>query len=83
MLPKAQAAPGAAHCGKLLDVRAGRLLDNQLILWDKDGLITSTGAANSAPSGIVPIDLLGSTCLPGLIDVHTHVTSDPQNSGYK
>jgi imidazolonepropionase-like amidohydrolase len=83
MLPKAQAAPGAVLCGKLLDVRAGRLLNNQLILWDKDGLITSTGAANSALSGVVPIDLSGSTCLPGLIDVHTHVTSDPQNSGYK
>jgi imidazolonepropionase-like amidohydrolase len=83
MLPKAQAAAGAVLCGKLLDVRTGRLLNNQLILWDKDGLITSTGAANSATSGVVPIDLSGSTCLPGLIDVHTHVTSDPQNSGYK
>src|SRR5512133_3663922 len=83
MCAQAQAAPGAVRCGKLLDVRTGRLLDNQLILWDKDGLITSTGAANSAPSGIVPIDLLDSTCLPGLIDVHTHITFDPQDSGYK
>lgn len=83
MLPKAQAAPGAVLCGKLLDVRAGRLLDNQLILWDKDGIITSMGSMAAAPTGVVPIDLSGSTCLPGLIDVHTHVTSDPQNSGYK
>ena len=80
---QAQAAPGAVRCGKLLDVRAGHLLENQLILWDKDRLITSTGAANSAPSGVVPIDLLDSTCLPGLIDVHTHITFDPQDSGYK
>src|SRR5690242_17676916 len=83
MCAQAQAAPGAVLCGKLLDVRTGRLLNNQLILWDKNGLITSTGAVNSATSGVVPIDLSGSTCLPGLIDVHTHVTSDPQNSGYK
>ena len=83
MVAKAQAAPGAVRCGKLLDVRTGRLLDNQLILWDKDGIITFAGPANSAPSGIVSVDLSGSTCLPGLIDVHTHVTSDPQNSGYK
>jgi len=83
MLAKAQAAPGAVRCGKLLDVRTGRLLDNQLILWDKDGVITFAGPTNSAPSGIVPVDLSGLTCLPGLIDVHTHVTSDPQNSGYK
>jgi imidazolonepropionase-like amidohydrolase len=83
MLPKAQAAAGAVRCSKFLDVRTGRLLDNQLILWDKDGVITSIGPADSTPSGIVPIDLLDSTCLPGLIDVHTHITFDPQDSGYK
>lgn len=83
MPPEAQAAAGAVRCGKLLDVRTGRLLDNQLILWDKDGFITSTGPADSTPSGVVPIDLPDSTCLPGLIDVHTHITFDPQNSGYR
>jgi imidazolonepropionase-like amidohydrolase len=82
MCAQAQAGQGAVRCGKLLDVRTGRLLDNQLILWDNDGLITST-AANSVPPGIIPIDLLDSTCLPGLIDVHTHITFDPQDSGYK
>jgi imidazolonepropionase-like amidohydrolase len=83
MLPKAQATAGAVRCGKFLDVRTGRLLGNQLILWDEDGVITSIGPADSTPSDIVPIDLLDSTCLPGLIDVHTHITFDPQDSGYK
>ena len=77
------AAPGAVRCGKLLDVRTGHLLDNQLIVFDKDGIITSVGPATSVPQGITPVDLSNSTCLPGLIDVHTHITGDPQNSGYR
>ena len=83
MISEIQAAPQAIHCGNLLDVRAGRLIEDQVITWDKDGVIIFVGPANSAPKGITPIDLSGLTCLPGLIDVHTHVTSDPQNSGYK
>jgi len=77
-----QAAPGGAvRCGKLVDVRAGRLLENQLISFDADGTITSVAPAGSSlPSGT--IDLAKATCLPGLIDVHTHITGDPSHSGY-
>lgn len=83
LISEVQAAPQAIHCGNLLDVRAGRLIEDQVITWDKDGVIIFVGPANSAPKGITRIDLSDLTCLPGLIDVHTHVTSDPQNSGYK
>src|SRR5256885_2027886 len=77
-----QAAPGGGvRCGRLVDVRTGRLLENQLISFDADGTITSVAPAGSSlPSGT--IDLAKAICLPGLIDVHTHITGDPSHSGY-
>lgn len=78
------AAPGAVRCGKLLDVRSGKLLSDQLVVFDETGTITSVGPAGSATvsGGVTPVSLSNSTCLPGLIDVHTHITVDPTDSGY-
>ncbi|HEY2121919.1 MAG TPA: amidohydrolase family protein [Candidatus Acidoferrum sp.] len=84
-VPSLLAAPGAVRCGKLLDVRSGHLLSDQTVIFDETGTITSVTASASAKlsQGITPIDLSGATCLPGLIDVHTHLTSDPSYSGYE
>jgi imidazolonepropionase-like amidohydrolase len=78
------AAPGAVRCGKLLDVRSGKMLTDQVVVFDDGGTITSVSPFSSAkiPSGVVAIDLSNATCLPGLIDVHTHLTGDPTNNGY-
>jgi imidazolonepropionase-like amidohydrolase len=76
----ASAAPGSIRCGKLLDVRAGQLLSDQVVTFDADGVITSVAPASGSSAGA--IDLSRATCLPGLIDVHTHITADPQHSGY-
>jgi len=85
LLPSiAGAAPGAVHCAHLLDVRSGEIRDDQTIVFGADGTISSVGPARSAtlPPSVTPIEIAG-TCLPGLIDVHTHLTGDPQNSGYQ
>jgi imidazolonepropionase-like amidohydrolase len=83
--PLASAAPGAVRCGQLLDVRTGRLLKDQVIVYDAEGIITAVGPAGSPLSagGATTVDLPSATCLPGLIDVHTHLTSDPSHSGYQ
>jgi imidazolonepropionase-like amidohydrolase len=78
----ASAAPGGAvRCGKLLDVRTGQLLSDQVVTFDGDGIIVSVAPASSAV--VSTIDLSKATCLPGLIDVHTHVTGDPGDIGYR
>ena len=83
--PFVLAAPGAVRCGKLLDVRSGRELSDQIIFFDEQGIITSVTPASSSklPAGVTPIDLSGATCLPGLLDVHTHLTTDPSDTGYR
>ena len=78
----ASAAPrGAVRCGKLLDVRTGQLLSDQVVTFDADGIIVSIQPASPAVAST--IDLSKATCLPGLIDVHTHVTGDPGDTGYR
>lgn len=81
----AQAEPGAVHCGKLLDVRAGRVLTDQMVIYDESGTITAVGPAASTKgaAGTATVDLSSATCLPGLIDLHTHITSDPRSAGYE
>ncbi len=72
------------RCGKLIDVRAGSSRSDISVLVD-NGKILAVGASSSisVPPGAASVDLTGATCMPGLIDVHEHLTSDPQHSGYK
>src|SRR5688572_15826874 len=61
------------HCGRVLDVRTGQLLADQKIAV-RGNRIESVGA--TAPSGALVVDLTRATCLPGLIDMHTHLVGD-------
>ncbi|HEY6392969.1 MAG TPA: amidohydrolase family protein [Bryobacteraceae bacterium] len=60
------------QAGRLIDVRAGRVLNQQSILIENDR-IREIGANVHAPPGAKIIDLSNATVLPGMIDNHTHL----------
>ncbi|QNA44948.1 metal-dependent hydrolase family protein [Lacibacter sediminis] len=63
----------AIQCGKMLDVRTGKILINQVILVKGNKIESITDAANFKQKTDSVIDLKDYFILPGLIDCHTHV----------
>jgi imidazolonepropionase-like amidohydrolase len=77
-VPAAPATPAASppvtaiRAGKFIDVEAGRVLSNQIIVL-RGAKITAVGANVAIPEGATVIDLSNMTVLPGLVDCHTHL----------
>jgi imidazolonepropionase-like amidohydrolase len=68
---------------RMIDVVSGKIVDHPQVTIT-DGRITAvTGQGASPAAGARRVDLPGMTLLPGLIDMHTHLTSDPHYSGYR
>jgi imidazolonepropionase-like amidohydrolase len=69
---------------RLLDVRSGKWLENPRITV-RDGRIVAIahGGQQASPAEATShIDLSGMSLLPGLIDMHVHLDSDPSYGGY-
>ncbi|HVO97952.1 MAG TPA: amidohydrolase family protein [Bryobacteraceae bacterium] len=77
----ASALPAATviRCGSLLDVKKGELISNATIVVEKWIVL---GVNIAAPAGSETVDLSKGTCLPGLMDVHDHLTGEPTQNGY-
>lgn len=69
------------HCDRLLDIRRGAYITNATVMIQNDRIASVTTGDGAAPSGAPHIASPG-TCLPGLIDVHVHLTSDPEEGGF-
>ena len=79
----AHAGTSVVTAARLLDVRSGRYVQQPQIEI-VDGRISRIGrAGDPLPAGAEHIDLGARTLLPGLIDMHVHLTIDPTLGGYQ
>ncbi|WP_293939979.1 amidohydrolase family protein [Sphingomonas sp.] len=87
----AAVAPVSAHAASVitadryLDVATGRYVEHPAIFVGDDGRITGISDARTVrfSDAIKHIDLPGATLLPGLIDMHVHLTSLAEIGGYR
>ena len=79
-----QPARTLIRAGHLLDVHSGKVLDEQTIVVTGDEIAAVAPSASIlAMTGDKVIDLGSLTVLPGMIDVHTHITGNPDFDPYK
>ena len=71
----------AIHCGHLLDVLAGQMLGPTTVIVEGKR-VREVAAGSKTPAGATEIDLSSQTCLPGLIDSHTHLSSEGSPTQY-
>src|SRR6266481_2852099 len=64
--------------GHFVDVLAGKILDNQMVLVEGQ-FIKGIRPNLAAPGNAKVIDLSNSWILPGLIDCHTHLSGQSEN----
>jgi imidazolonepropionase-like amidohydrolase len=66
----------ALRCGRLLDPASGSVTEGAVVVV-RGGRIEAV--AHEVPAGAKVVDLSRYTCLPGLIDSHTHVLLQPED----
>ena len=71
------------RCGRLLDVVEQKVLEDQAVIVTGNRF-TAIGPVDKTPlpAAAETIDLRGFTCLPGLIDAHTHLVDRSDGEAY-
>jgi hypothetical protein len=83
----AQTPAGAAPSAPaVIAIRAGTLFDgtganatSDVTILVRDGRIAEVGRNVTVPADAQRIDLSGWTVMPGFIDLHTHITGNPED----
>lgn len=71
----------ALHCGHFIDTAAGKTLGATTIVIEGPR-VRDVQAGTQTPAGAKEVDLSTQTCLPGLIDSHTHLTSQTSRTAF-
>jgi imidazolonepropionase-like amidohydrolase len=71
----------ALYCPHFLDTQAGVLRDETTVIVEGKAIVDVL-PGRQAPAGVTPVELTGQTCLPGLIDSHTHLTDQTSPTAY-
>src|SRR5262245_6786934 len=66
----------AVRCGRLVDGLADAVRESVTVRIE-GGRIAAVGEGVALPAGMPVLDLAAYTCLPGLIDMHTHLADTP------
>ncbi len=66
------------HCGHVLDVKTGKILDNKLIQTANQRFVKIEDFKQQS----VDVDLSNFYCLPGLMDMHTHLSFEFSKKSY-
>lgn len=70
------------HCGKLVDVRSGTVLNEMTITVEGKKIIAVDKGFRPVSQGDQLIDLRTKTVLPGLIDMHVHLESQASKDSF-
>ena len=72
------------HCGTLLDPATSMEPMREQTVVVEGGRVAAVEAGYTAPAGGADavVDLRRATCMPGLIDSHTHLTGESRKDGY-